>query len=118
MTYALLIYSRLTPGESLSPEREERVLVEHRALQEETARAGTLKAVSRLADTRGACTVRVSGGDVNITDGPFMETKEWLVGFYVVDAASRDEAVAHARRLLPDETHCIEVRPVDWHRDT
>jgi len=46
-------------------------------------------------------------------DGPYLETKEWLVGFYLVDCAGEGEALARAK-LLSDDGHAIEVRPVDW----
>ena len=58
-----------------------------------------------------ATTVRVRGGKVSVTDGPFAETKEQLGGYYIVDAADIDEAVAMARDL-PIDQGSIEVRPI------
>ncbi len=49
---------------------------------------------------------------MSITDGPFAETKEQLAGFYLIDAASHDEALQIAAKIPPARTGSIEVRPV------
>jgi hypothetical protein len=113
VTYALLIYRSKPPGEPL-PELEERsALRSHRALQAAASASGGLHAVARLDDARAARTVRRAGAAHQVTDGPYVETKEWLVGFYVLDCASEDEALARAASLC-DAGHAIEVRPVTW----
>lgn len=56
--------------------------------------------------------MRVRDGKVNVVDGPFAETKEQLAGFYVVEAASLEEAVALAARIPPARVGSIEVRPI------
>jgi hypothetical protein len=61
-----------------------------------------------------ATTVRVNGGDRIVTDGPFVETKEWLSGYYIVDVADLDRALELAAQL-PGAARgwdTIEVRPV------
>jgi hypothetical protein len=114
VTYALLIY-RTAPGSAPIPELDERAaLAAHRALQAEAADKGELRVVARLDDTPTARTVRLKGGAHESTDGPFIETKEWLVGFYLVDAESEEKALERARALCTDESHAIEVRPVTW----
>jgi hypothetical protein len=59
-----------------------------------------------------AKTVRVREGRVAITDGPFAETKEQLAGFYLIDAASQEEALQIAAKIPPAREGSIEVRPV------
>jgi hypothetical protein len=114
VTYALLIY-RTAPASTRIPELDERVaLAAHRALQAEAAGKGELKVVARLDDAPSARTVRRKGGAHESTDGPFIETKEWLVGFYLVDAENEQKALERARVLCTDESHAIEVRPVTW----
>lgn len=114
MTYALLIY-RTAPVSTPIPELDERVaLAAHRALQAEAAGKGELTVVARLDDAPTARTVRLKGGAHESTDGPFIETKEWLVGFYLVDSDSEEKALERARVLCTDESHAIEVRPVTW----
>jgi hypothetical protein len=111
-TYTLLIY-RTAPHEP-APEGSARVLEGHRALQKKAAALGDLHAVARLADAGTAKTVRPRAGAHDVTDGPYVEAKEWLVGFYLVDCVDEAEALARARTICPDEDHVIEVRPVTW----
>lgn len=114
MTYALLIY-RTSPASVPMPELEERAaLAGHRAVQAEAAAKGQLRAVARLHDTATAHTVKARAGTHEICDGPFIETKEWLVGFYLVDCESEAQALAWAQRICPASAHAIEIRPVSW----
>lgn len=111
-TYALLIY-RTTALEP-APESSERALQGHRVLQKNASASGDLHAVARLAGVDTAKTVRGRAGAHDVMDGPYIDTKEWLVGFYLVDCASEDEALARARTICPIDDHVIEVRPVSW----
>lgn len=110
-TYALLIYQA---GREPTPAEERRALAGHRAVQSEASARGDLHAVARLAEASTGKTVRLRGRAHATSDGPYIETKEWLVGFYLIDCASEDEALARARAICPIEGHAIEVRPVDW----
>lgn len=113
-TYALLIY-RTSPPSVPIPELEERqALLDHRALQTEASTRRELHAVARLDDARTAHTVRPRAGGHEIVDGPFMETKEWLVGFYLIDCDSEQQAIARAEQICGESAHAIEVRPVNW----
>ena len=114
-TYALLIY-RKSAG-AIPPDDDARALAAHRALQAETKARDHLLDVARLDDASVARTVRKrpGGHDVHdVTDGPFMETKEWLVGFYVLECDDYEHALDRARQLCADDHHAIEVRPVTW----
>jgi hypothetical protein len=113
-TYALLIYRSSSPTVPIPELDEKRALLEHRALQAEAAARKELHAVARLDAPATAQTIRARASGHDVTDGPFMESKEWLVGFYLVDCVSQAEAVARARQICADELHAIEVRPVDW----
>ena len=73
---------------------------------------GLLLAAEPLFGGETAKTVRVRNGRVAITDGPFAETKEQLAGFYLIDAASHDEALQIAAKIPPARAGSIEVRPV------
>ena len=70
--------------------------------------------VARLDDVDSARTVRRRAGGHEISDGPYIETKEWLVGFYLVECESEQQALDRARQLCGDDHHAIEVRPVTW----
>lgn len=113
-TYALLIY-RMSPPSVAIPELDEKqALAGHRELQAEAASRNELLAVARLDDPRTGRTVKVRAAGHDVTDGPFIESKEWLVGFYLVDCEDERQALARARQICTDEHHAIEVRPVDW----
>ena len=114
MTYALLIY-RTVPLSEPIPELEERAaLTGHRGLQADAAAQGQLHAVARLDETNRARTVKVGAGVHEVTDGPYIESKEWLVGFYVVDCDSEEQALERAKLICLDSAHVVEVRPVTW----
>ena len=73
---------------------------------------GAYVASNRLAPTSAASTVRVRDGEEVVTDGPFAETKEQLGGYYLIDVADLDAALAWAARC-PGASHgVVEVRPV------
>lgn len=115
-TYALLIYDA-SGGEPLDAAENHRVLNGHRAVQRAAEAVGSLHAVARLGEPAAKTTRTIrKKGDVHVvTDGPFVEAKEWLVGFYVVDCADETEAIAYAKRICPTGAHAIEVRLVTWH---
>jgi hypothetical protein len=74
--------------------------------------SGRCLAAEPLHPVHTATTVRVRGGTVSITDGPFAETKEQLAGFYLIDAKNLDEAIGVAAKIPPARIGSIEVRPV------
>jgi hypothetical protein len=114
MTYVLLIYRATEVGKKPPAIDEQATLRAHRKLQADTSARGELHAVARLEESRDARTVRRKASAHEVSDGPFVETKEWLVGFYLVDCQDEDEAIARAKRICADEEHVIEVRRVSW----
>jgi hypothetical protein len=108
--YMLLVYEEEV-DEAGQVERDQAVpwfLELHRSLRE----AGVLVNVKALRSPASATTVRVRDGDAEIVDGPFAVTKEVLAGFYLVDCADLDEALALAARIPPARWGTVEVRPV------
>ena len=74
--------------------------------------SGHCVASEALQPVSTATTVRVRNGRVQVTDGPFSETKECLAGFYMIEAKDLDEAIAIAAKIPPAEVGSIEVRPI------
>jgi hypothetical protein len=74
--------------------------------------AGLLVGVQRLHSPDSATSVRVRGGETEITDGPFAVTKEFLAGYYILECADLDEALKHAERFPGARYGTAEVRPV------
>ena len=100
MLYAILCYDREAVTEGLSPDEDAAVMERLVAVQEPMARQGKLGPVARLMPTTAATTLR-KGGEPLVIDGPFAETKEQLLGFYIVECdepggGGRDRARAGA----------------------
>ena len=112
MQYLLLICDDETRYLSLPPAERESVSGEYRDLIGDMAQKGQYKGGNQLQPVRTATTVRVRNGKAQTTDGPFAETREQLGGFYMVDAANLDEAIAIAARIPSARIGSIEVRPV------
>jgi hypothetical protein len=74
--------------------------------------AGALVALERLQSVDTATSVRVRGGERLLTDGPFIETKEHLLGFYLIEAPGLDAALDWAARMPHVRHGTVEVRPV------
>jgi hypothetical protein len=108
--YMLLVYEEeVDAAEQAVREQVTPTLVQlHASLRE----AGLLVGVQRLRSTESATSVRVRGGEVEITDGPFAVTKEVLAGYYVLECADLDVALEQAARLPMAGWATIEVRPV------
>jgi len=108
--YLLLVYEEeVDQATQAEREKELPMMLElHAGLRE----AGLLVGVQRLRPVHRARSVRVRGGEVEITDGPFALTKEVLAGYYVLDCANLDEALEHAARLPMARWGTVEVRPV------
>ena len=66
----------------------------------------------QLQPTSAATSVRVRNGETLVTDGPFAETKEALGGFYLLECASREEALEWAKKVPISEGGYVDVRPV------
>lgn len=111
MKYALLVYET---DEELAKQTDE----SHRDAYWAGYRAYTDSLRDVMAGGAGlqgvetATTVRLRAGERQVEDGPFADTKERLGGFYLIEAANLDEALAHAVRCPSMAGGCVEVRPL------
>ena len=110
MRYALLIAYDETTDAAMSPEEGQAQMAAYMAFQEQAGSA--ILSGERLHPTPDATTVKVRNGEVLTSDGPFAETKEQIVGFYLVDAKDLDEAIDLASKIPGARNGSIEVRPV------
>lgn len=109
--YAALIYEPGDPDWSrLDTPDKQATMAEYGAFGQ--AAAALIRGGAALYPTTTATTVRVSEDEVVTSDGPFMETKEVLTGFYLLDCADLDDAISWARRIPAARTGTVEVRPV------
>ena len=90
----------------------ERHFEEYREFTEAIRKSGSFIGCNRLLPPDAAVTVRVRQGKVATTDGPYVETKEQLGGYYVIEAESLDDAIEHASKIPSARLGSIEVRPV------
>ena len=107
MQYLLLIYEDEKRFNKGFPDAE---MGEYQAFGKEFAAA--IKGGNALQPTTVATTVRLRDGKQLTTDGPFAETKEQLGGFYLVEAGTKEEAVAIAAKIPGARLGSIEVRPI------
>src|SRR6202140_4101976 len=99
MLYAVLCYHSEDVVTSWSAEQEDAVMGKLAAVEEKLAKAGRLGPVARLMPTTAATTLRKDSDPPLVIDGPFAETKEQLLGFYVVDCPALEDALDVARDL-------------------
>jgi hypothetical protein len=110
MLYTLLCYNKEDVVWSWSKEEDDAVMGRLNVVHEKLIKEGKLGPALRLLPTTAATTLR--GPDM-VIDGPFAETKEQLLGFYVIDVPDLDAALAVARELsAANPTSIYEIRPV------
>jgi hypothetical protein len=108
MQFLLLLYGDEAAELALPPEEQRAIVDRHRAFSRELREAGQFLGGEGLAASHRAVVVRRRG----VTDGPFIETKEQLGGYYLVECADRDAAIELARRVPESPGLAVEVRPV------
>lgn len=107
--YLLSVYE--PGGEPVAPEVLEKVMRDVNALDQEVKDAGAWVFSGGLHPPSTATVVRVKGGELLMTDGPFTEAKEHIGGFMVIRAADLDSALEWGRKAAQATTLPIEVRP-------
>ena len=123
MKYLLMIYGNprswghpifLRTDEALAMTEEQRAEMfgEFEALLTEISESGELVGAQALADPLTSRAVRVRGGERIVTDGPFVESKEQLAGYFVVDCATTERAEEIASRFPDARITGVEVRPL------
>jgi hypothetical protein len=110
MLYAILCYHSEKEVFSWTKEQDDAVLAKRAIVTDALARKNKLGAAVRLMPTHAAMTVH-GGKEPFVTDGPFAETKEQLLGFYVVDCESMEEAIEAAKGMVGDSGE-LEIRPI------
>lgn len=115
MEYMLLIYGDDGKFDALPQDVKSQALAAYGAYTEALQKAGVLRSSNRLRRASTATTVRVREGQTQVHNGPFIETREELGGYYLIDVPDLDTALDWAARC-PGASHAsVEVRPV-WPR--
>ena len=112
MQYMLLIYDDESIIPAMSEAERGAFMADYGTFTQSIVASGHFKAGDALDGTQTARSVRVRNGDMTVSNGPFAETSEALGGYYLVEAADMDEAIAIAARIPTARNGTIEVRPV------
>ena len=113
MQYAILCYHDEKVTCAWSKEQDDAVMAKLGGVLDKLSRQGKLGPVARLLPTTAATTLRKDRDQPIVIDGPFAETKEQLLGFYIVDCQSLDEVLEIARELgAANPGGAYEIRPV------
>jgi hypothetical protein len=113
MLYAILCYDSEDVVGAWTKQEDDMAMAKLAVVEQKLASQGRLGPVARLLPTTSATTLR-KGKETLVIDGPFAETKEQLLGFFIVDCATLDEAIEAARDLgrASSSMGCYEIRPV------
>ncbi|MFN3743836.1 MAG: YciI family protein [Hyphomicrobiaceae bacterium] len=118
MQYAILCYHDENVVCAWSKAHDDAVMAKLSVVHEKVARQGKLGPVVRLLPTTAATTLRKDREPPIVIDGPFAETKEQLLGFYIVDAENLDEVLDIARDLAAaNPGGAYEIRPIGLFKD-
>jgi hypothetical protein len=119
MLYAILCYNHEDTVGQWTKEEDDAVMARLDAVLKPVERSGRLGPVARLLPTTAATTLRKAGGEPLVIDGPFAETKEQFLGFYLVDFDNLDEALAFSKDLAEANPGggSYEIRPVGYMRE-
>jgi hypothetical protein len=113
MLFTILIYGVDGLAERLPPEERESLLGKHRDLQAKLQAEGKYRGAVQLMPPSTALNVQDRGSGVRVLDGPFAESKEQVLGFYLIECETIEEAL-EAAKALPQRVAHMEVRPVSW----
>ena len=112
MQYMLLLYVDSAVFIRMTPEEQNRGLAAYTAFTEALKKAGAYLSSGRLQPTSAATTVRVKNEKTQVLNGPYVETKEQLGGYFLIDSPDLDAALSWAARCPAASHGIVEVRPM------
>jgi hypothetical protein len=112
MKYLLLIHFNPEVWETLNQEDIDEVMAGHDHLIKTITESGEMVRTDALGQPAESAVVRVRAGAQTVTDGPYVEAKEFLAGYYIVDVASKERAIELAAMIPDVKWNTIEVRPI------
>ena len=112
MQYILMLYVQESGWSRLTPAEQDRAMGAYRAFNEALEKAKAVKAMGRLHPSSTATTVRVANGKPQLLDGPYIDSKEQVGGFYVIDVSDLDAAISWAARCPAADHGIVDVRPL------
>jgi hypothetical protein len=112
MQYLLMLYAQESGWLNMTKDDQQKGMAAYMAYSEALTKAGVIKGSNRLQPIATATTVRLADGKSQVLDGPYVDSKEQLGGYYLIDVPDLDAALSWAARC-PGASHgVVEVRPV------
>lgn len=115
MRYMLLIFGDEATGSTAGTPEHTAMLEKYFAFSRKIREAGVEETGDELGSSDTATVVRVRDGETRLTDGPFIESKEQLGGFYILNVENLDEAIRWASEIPGASTGGVEIRPIIEH---
>ncbi|HEY0142868.1 MAG TPA: YciI family protein [Thermoanaerobaculia bacterium] len=112
MKYVLLIYDNHETWANFSDAERQQLMAEYGTFTQQIRASGHMTGGAQLVEPSSATSIRLRDGKRLVHDGPFAETREFLGGYYVVEAKDLDEAISIAERVPSAKIGTIEVRPL------
>lgn len=112
MQYLLMLHAEEGVWDQMTKEQQEQGYAAYMAYTEALKQAGALRGSNRLRPSSAATTVRVANGKPQVLDGPYVESKEQIGGYYLIDVPHLDAAISWAARCPAAGHGTVEVRPV------
>ncbi|MEO0602554.1 MAG: YciI family protein [Myxococcota bacterium] len=112
MRYALLLRGDEQAWDAMSPEAQKQAVADYMAFNAELAASKVLAGGAELQPSHTATILRGRDGAIQVTDGPYAESREQIGGFYILEVESLDEALAWAQRCPAVWGGSIEIRPL------
>jgi hypothetical protein len=111
MKYILMAYVDETAWPKMTKAEQEQGVAAYMAYTEALTKAGVMAGSNRLQPSSAATTVRMVDGKAQVLDGPYIDSKEQLGGYFVIDVADLDAAISWAARCPASSHGVVEVRP-------
>ena len=112
MQYMLMTYVQEAGWSKLTKVEQEQGVAAYMAFTEAMKKAGVLAGSNRLQPTSTATTIRAANGKTQVLDGPYVDSKEQLGGYFLIDVADLDAAISWASRCPAIHHGVVEVRPI------
>jgi hypothetical protein len=112
MKYMLMLYANESGWSEMTRAQQEEGMAAYTAYAEALTRAGALVGSNRLQPVSTATTVTIVDGKTRVLDGPYVDSKEQLGGYFMIDVADLDAAIAWAARCPGAGHGVVEVRPI------
>jgi hypothetical protein len=117
MQYLLMLYANEAGWDEMTQAEQQQGLAAYKAFNEALTKAGVLRGKNRLQPISAATTIRLVDGKSQVLDGPYIDSKEQLGGYYLIDVPDLDAAISWAARC-PGASHgIVELRPI-WEMPT